>query len=46
MLANPVITSPIIGARSLAQLQEVLGAPDLKLSGDEIKRLNDVSQGF
>lgn len=46
MLANPVITSPIIGARSLGQLQEVLGAPDLKLSGDEIKRLNDVSQGF
>lgn len=46
MLANPVITSPIIGARSLAQLQEVLGAPDLKLSGDEIKHLNDVSQGF
>ncbi|MBL8156494.1 MAG: aldo/keto reductase [Anaerolineae bacterium] len=46
MLANPVITSPIIGARNLAQLQEVLGAPDLKLSDEEVKRLNDVSQGF
>lgn len=46
MLANPVITSPIIGARNLAQLNEVLGAPDLKLSDDEVKRLNDLSQGF
>jgi aryl-alcohol dehydrogenase-like predicted oxidoreductase len=45
-LANPSITAPIIGARSVEQLQEVLGADDLRLSDDDIRRLNEVSEGF
>lgn len=40
MLADKVITSPIIGATSKGQLQENLGALDLKLSEEEIKILN------
>ncbi|MBZ0281466.1 MAG: aldo/keto reductase [Anaerolineae bacterium] len=46
MLANAVITSPIIGARTVAQLTEVLGAVDVTLSAEEIKRLNSASEGF
>ena len=46
MLANPVITAPIIGARSVQQLEESLGAVDLPLMESEIERLNQVSAGF
>ncbi|MBL8165453.1 MAG: aldo/keto reductase [Anaerolineae bacterium] len=46
MLANPVITSPIIGARTLEQLEEVTGAISLKLTSEEINALNEVSKGF
>ena len=35
LLADPVITSPIIGATSIAQLEENLGALDVKLTVDE-----------
>ena len=42
-LAQPVITSPIIGANSVEQLNESLGAVGLLLADDEIKRLNDLS---
>ncbi|MFZ1629358.1 MAG: aldo/keto reductase, partial [Anaerolineae bacterium] len=42
-LAQPVITSPIIGANSVEQLSESLGAVGLRLADDEIKRLNDLS---
>ena len=42
-LAQPVITSPIIGANSVEQLNESLGAVGLGLADDEIKRLNDLS---
>ncbi|MBZ0304420.1 MAG: aldo/keto reductase [Anaerolineae bacterium] len=45
-LAQPVITSPIIGARTVAQLEEVLGAPDVQLAADEITRLNEATAGF
>jgi aryl-alcohol dehydrogenase-like predicted oxidoreductase len=46
MLARPSITSPIIGARTLQQFQEVIGAVDLKLRDDEIELLNTISAGF
>lgn len=42
-LAQPIITSPIIGANSVEQLHESLGAVGLRLADDEIKRLNDLS---
>lgn len=41
MLANPVITSPIIGATTLEQLDENLGALGVKLSDEEKKLLDD-----
>jgi aryl-alcohol dehydrogenase-like predicted oxidoreductase len=44
LLANPLITSPIIGPRSLEQLQDNLGAVHLHLSADEKKMLDEASQ--
>ncbi|NWG16186.1 MAG: aldo/keto reductase [Chloroflexi bacterium] len=46
MLADPAITSPIIGARTVAQLQEVSGAAEVSLAPEEITRLNEASQGY
>ncbi len=43
LLTNPLVTSPIIGPRSLEQLQDNLGAVGLELSVDEKKALDDVS---
>ena len=45
-LAQDVITSPIIGARTVSQLQELVGAVDLKLSAEEIAALNRVTEGY
>jgi aryl-alcohol dehydrogenase-like predicted oxidoreductase len=43
-LANPVITSPIIGPKNLAQLEDNLGAVNLKLSPEEVDQLNEASE--
>jgi aryl-alcohol dehydrogenase-like predicted oxidoreductase len=43
LLNNPVITSPIIGSRSLEQLDDNLGAVGFKLSDDAKKILDEVS---
>ncbi|MEW6406195.1 MAG: aldo/keto reductase [Chloroflexota bacterium] len=43
MLADPVITSPIIGATSVEQLKENLGALDVKLTGEERTRLDEMT---
>ncbi len=43
LLAKPVVTSVIIGAKRLDQLQDNLAAVDLKLTEEEIKQLDDVS---
>ncbi len=43
MLADPVITSPIIGATSTEQLQENLGALDVKLAVEEKERLDGLT---
>jgi aryl-alcohol dehydrogenase-like predicted oxidoreductase len=43
MLADPVITSPIIGATSIAQLNENLGALNIRLAEDEIALLNKLT---
>ena len=42
-LSNPIITSPIIGPRTLDQLEDNLGAAGLKLDEKEMKKLNDTS---
>jgi aryl-alcohol dehydrogenase-like predicted oxidoreductase len=43
LLAKPVVTSIIIGAKRLDQLQDNLAAAELKLTQDEIKQLDEVS---
>ena len=43
VLAQEVVTAPIIGANSPQQLDENLGALELKLAPDDISRLNEVS---
>jgi aryl-alcohol dehydrogenase-like predicted oxidoreductase len=42
-LSQPVITSPIIGARTVEQLEESLGSVGLRLSADEMARLDAAS---
>ncbi len=44
MLTNPVITSPIIGANTVEQLNDTLGAAEYRLSDDEFKALNAVTK--
>jgi aryl-alcohol dehydrogenase-like predicted oxidoreductase len=43
LLTRPFVTSVILGAKRLDQLQDNLAAVELKLSEDEIKRLDEVS---
>ena len=43
LLANPVITSLIVGANSVEQLKENLGALDIQLSPDECNKLEKTS---
>nr|MDP9467073.1 aldo/keto reductase [Actinomycetota bacterium] len=43
LLARPAVTSVILGARTLEQLQQNLGAADLVLSPEEHARLDEVS---
>ncbi|HWG83878.1 MAG TPA: aldo/keto reductase [Deinococcales bacterium] len=43
MLAQPVVTAPIVGANSVEQLQDLLGAIEVKLSPEDVAELNQVS---
>jgi aryl-alcohol dehydrogenase-like predicted oxidoreductase len=43
LLGKPVVTSVIIGAKRLHQLQDNLAAVDLTMTEDEITRLDEVS---
>ena len=43
LLTRPVVTSVILGAKRLDQLQDNLAAGELKLSEDEITQLDEVS---
>jgi aryl-alcohol dehydrogenase-like predicted oxidoreductase len=43
LLTRPVVTSVIIGAKRMSQLQDNLAAVELKLTEEEIKRLDEVS---
>ncbi|HMF64445.1 MAG TPA: aldo/keto reductase [Edaphobacter sp.] len=43
LLAKPVVTSVIIGAKRLDQLHDNIAAVELKLTEDEIKQLDEVS---
>nr|MBN1228129.1 aldo/keto reductase [Anaerolineae bacterium] len=43
LLTQPVITAPIIGARTIEQCEESLGAVCFRLTDDEMASLNDLS---
>jgi aryl-alcohol dehydrogenase-like predicted oxidoreductase len=43
VLAKPFVTSVIIGAKRLEQLHDNVAAVDLKLTDDEMKKLDEVS---
>jgi aryl-alcohol dehydrogenase-like predicted oxidoreductase len=43
IIAKDFITAPIIGANSVEQLEENIGALEVKLDEDEIKRLDEAS---
>ena len=44
VLSKPAVTSVIIGARKLTQLEDNLGAVDLSLSDEELAALDEVSR--
>ena len=44
LLAKPVVTSVIIGAKRLDQLRDNLAASDLQLTADELKQLDAISE--
>ena len=46
LLTKPNITAPIIGVRTVEQLEDVAGATELVLSEDEIQLLDDVTSIF
>ena len=43
LAAQPAVTSVIIGARTVRQLTDNLGAADLELSAEDLRRLTDAS---
>jgi aryl-alcohol dehydrogenase-like predicted oxidoreductase len=43
-LLNPAVASPVLGVRTLAQLQDNLGALDVKFSADQIAQLDAASK--
>ena len=43
VLAKPFVTSVIIGAKRIDQLEQNLAAAELQLSEDEMRRLDEVS---
>jgi aryl-alcohol dehydrogenase-like predicted oxidoreductase len=46
VLANPMITAPIIGASRREQLQATLAAADLKLAPQLKQRLDDLTAEY
>jgi NDP-hexose C3-ketoreductase / dTDP-4-oxo-2-deoxy-alpha-D-pentos-2-ene 2,3-reductase len=42
LFANPVVSAPIIGPRSVEQLNESLWALELTLSSETLKRLDQI----
>jgi aryl-alcohol dehydrogenase-like predicted oxidoreductase len=43
LLSDPLITSPIVGPRSMSQLQDNLGAAGLRLTPEEKSFLDETS---
>ena len=45
LLAQPAVTAPIIGANTVEQLRDSLGALDVHLASEELERLDSASGG-
>ena len=45
LLHNPVVTAPIIGPRTIEQLQATLRALEIKLSDETLKKLDEIFPG-
>ena len=45
LLANPAVTAPIIGPRTLKQFEDSLKAVEIELSGDTLKELDRIFPG-
>jgi aryl-alcohol dehydrogenase-like predicted oxidoreductase len=45
-LANPSVTSPIVGARTVEQLEEVLGTTEVTLSAEEVATIDEVTRRY
>ncbi len=45
LLSNPAVTSPIIGPRTLGQLENALQAVNIKLPKDVLKKLDEIFPG-
>ncbi|MEA2708228.1 MAG: hypothetical protein QOF78_829 [Phycisphaerales bacterium] len=45
LLHNPVVTAPIIGPRTIDQLTAVLKVPEIKLSPEVLKKLDEIWPG-
>ena len=45
LLTQPVMTAPIIGANTVAQLQESLAAVTLTLTPTQVRHLSELSAG-
>jgi aryl-alcohol dehydrogenase-like predicted oxidoreductase len=43
LLAQPTVTAPIVGARTVEQVTGIAGAMRLRLTADEVKRLNKLT---
>jgi aryl-alcohol dehydrogenase-like predicted oxidoreductase len=43
LLTQPFVTAPIVGANTVEQLEESLGAVGLRLTDEEMKRLDDLT---
>lgn len=46
MLHNPVVTAPIIGPRTMDQLEGALRAPEIELSEETLQRIDDIFPGY
>ena len=45
LLANPVVTAPIIGPRTVEQVDGAMGALDVQLDADALARLDEIFPG-
>jgi aryl-alcohol dehydrogenase-like predicted oxidoreductase len=45
LLANPVVTAPIVGPRKMEQLTESLRAVEIKFSDEQLKKLDEIWPG-